>query len=286
MIAINQNNTFLRHFESWEEYLHRAIHGKSALKDHKRSSRVGFGELYGTDTFDEAVKLALNGWPEGRENIKNITQKISHVLASKIVRPQARYSETGEEVDVPRFVSGDPEHFIDYPMSVCNGHGNIVRVGVSLSTSGDVEAQYIHNRGAAIVALIDALETVGYRVELDFMNASKNGSAYYDVMVPIKQADQPCELDRIAFVFAHAANQRRIGFSVNETDTKEVVKKFGFYNSGGYGEPADSKTKNEYDFYFGFVYSGTQYPWTSSQSATVEILRLCKSTGIIELTES
>jgi hypothetical protein len=123
-------------------------------------------------------------------------------------------------VDVGRFLSGEPECF---GTEIADGGSisrPVVKIVANLAASGAVTPQSLFIRGAAIVAAIDILEALGRRVEAWVAHGSARSkgsdSQSHETHVLVKRADQPLDVDRLAFAVAHPACLRRLCFSIME----------------------------------------------------------------------
>lgn len=179
----------------------------------------------GTPTWEEAVRLAETGWSEGRNRLVQQTGVEAYQVAAS-----ARgwiYDYAGAHPDVPRFLGGDLDCMVDYQPDYLRFRP-IVRIVVSPITFSDVSQSNIKNWGAALVSWIDELERSGRRVEITWLSCSQPSWVYDDeklinrggprvaISFRLKDADQPVELDRLAFWIMHPAAQRRMQFAVKE----------------------------------------------------------------------
>ena len=285
MIATDDGKRFVRKFQDWEEWLHQATRVAPPPNIILTSHRDGKADWAGTETFAEAERLARCGWPEGRERITETREAIKRVLCSKIIRPEPRMADAGDEIDVPVYLSGEPEHWIEYPITEAKATGGrIISLGFNLFISSGVAKELFENRGAAMLAMIDALEDGGYRCELNLCMgaACENGSLSYQMTVPVKQPGDPSELDRLAMVLIHPAMFRRLQFAVGETDTGACRAAFGV--SKYYWLPGRFDEASTMDFFFECMSSGEDNSaWLTPQSSTAEVLRLLKASGLVEL---
>jgi hypothetical protein len=164
-------------------------------------------------TYAEALKLAEYGWPDGRKEVRAIADNLS--LADKVHRQEIVYDVVGDCWDMGKAVAGEPEcamSFEDYPEEQ-NGL-NIVKIIVNTAFSGGIDESIIRARGAAILALLEALETAGKRLELWAIFSENNG---YDVRVCVKHSDETAQDDLIAFALAHPSFSRRFAHLVTGT---------------------------------------------------------------------
>jgi hypothetical protein len=283
-----KSGTYIRKYESWAEWMQYTAKNATFLPPESCASRrVGHANWAGTETFEEAFKLATHGWAEGRERVKELADRIRSVICSKIVRPEPRFAETGDEVCVGRYLEGEPSHMIEFPPQEHNASGGrIVSIGLNVFVSAGCERALFQMRGAAIVAMIDALETLGYRCELTMcMGCTGQGKGSYQMTVPIKKASEQPEMDRLAFIFSHESIFRRLQFAVGESDPSHACQQqfgIGVY----YWTPGKYAEANKHDFFFENMSSSENNTcWKSHELASEEVLRLLKASGLVELAD-
>ena len=188
--------------------------------------------------FDATVQLAKFGWPDGANRVKALAGKLTTNLSHLIEMPVISYDVMGENFDAGVFCEGKPECFFDIHSQIeeFTGTGKIVRLVFNSTASCGISAQVMAAKGAMICALIQCLEIAGIRVEVILTFATR-GQKTYGVEVPIKDADQNLDLDRLVFSLAHPACFRRLGFSVLES-SETFAKDCG----GSYGCPTSVDT--------------------------------------------
>lgn len=118
---------------------------------------------------------------------------------------------TGEYFDVADFLSGEPEVF---RRDEIGQQKPVVPVYVNFGMLGDISPDIIENRGCAIVALVDELQSSGFIVDLRIVKATKYD--YDHVYADIKVMTNPVDLDEIAFLIANPLTQRRLWFACLE----------------------------------------------------------------------
>jgi hypothetical protein len=224
---------------SYEEYLARALSDKPAPYEAKhRSSRDSdpfYNRWCGSESFDEARTLALEGWPEGRELVGHILSDVETQM--DVETQQIGWDVTGDFVDVGAYVTGQPENMMRF--EPVPERARVARLLMNMSVSSGVTPETIRWRGATLLALIDKLEASGVRVELDMAYCCTRGSQHQGTwLVNLKRAEEPVHLDLMAFHLTHPSSFRRIFFSFVEQCSKEVVNTFGFTSNGSYGTPA------------------------------------------------
>ena len=159
------------------------------------------------------MALVQNGWPEGRDRMQGFASKLD--VTGQIAKPDITFDVTGTGgIDMGRFVTGEPECMIewvetDIPVDSVQG-GKIVHIVYNCAVSGGIDADIIMRRGAATMALIDALEMAGKRVDLTVTLTAHQ----YHIEIPVKSALFQPQTDQIAFTLVHPAMLRRFMFSL------------------------------------------------------------------------
>jgi len=204
----------VKKFKSMEDILHFATTAEVKWKGELSSQKVGDREWYGTNTFDEAVKLAREGWPEGRKHLREVLAEVSPPYVPLSTKT---YDVGGEYPDVPRFVAGDHACMIN-PIPEMNTQYKIIPIKVNVTSPHYVCKGKI-NWGSSLVSLIDYFENRGYRCEIDWVDLSgpsQPPGPLLEISFPLKNYQESLELDRFAFWLINLAALRRIDFSVME----------------------------------------------------------------------
>lgn len=269
----------LAYYGSWSEYVDVAVHGKSGMTTSARRSR---GASRGHDwdmgaSWKDAVTMAEGGWAEGWESVTRMGAKLARQVTDVIVVPTVEYDVSGDYVDVGAFLAGEPECMGNFVMQeverpVCH----IVLNGIfSGGLSGDTMAR----RGAACLALVDALERSGRRCEVTLSVITGPGDPL-EARVTLKRPDDTLNPGLLAFALCHPASSRRIGFSWLETLSASLREKHGIGRSYG----AVVETDDQGDVYFGGLLYG-EPQWNSDAAAEAWVLDELRRQGV-ELTEA
>ena len=170
----------------------------------------------GNITFEEAVAKLHHGDTTGVVEITNIADKLTHLTEQQL--PQYQWDVTGECFDVATMLTGQPEHWLNpSPMEERRVYHLIVNIGML----GSIDEETITNRGAAIIALIDKLQSDPKNiVELDLVSFARIREGDHEsVKLTISMGSTPLDIDALAFAMAHPAFFRRILFVVRELMT-------------------------------------------------------------------
>lgn len=263
-----------KYFDSYESFIRQASKAgelenrKASTKDSSNRWDMGAG-------WAGTLELAKRGWPEGLKRIQKAAELLKLPVGEKSYEPRQVLAVSGDEVDVGLYLSGEPECMHDYEMLETPSFGKVAKIIVNLSASWQVSAETMFQRGAAAVLLIDALEQSGIRCEVWALpkcssnkgESVKRGSRKESLVVHVcvKQADDPVELDRLAFMLAHPAAFRRLGFRMME---QEPAKSWAGRNTHtGYGCTMELPKEERSEA--GTIYFGGQFLGRLSSEAAM-----------------
>lgn len=192
-------------------------------------------------TFQDGIDQAKTGNPE---LVKQFFDG-ANILAAMIEEEKIGEIRdvTGEYFDVADYLSGEPEVF---RRDEYGDRKPVVPVYANFTASCNVDPKCIVNRGCAIVALCDELSKAGFIVDLHVVEASIYRKTKYYTKINI--ANDPLDLDTMAFTIANPLCLRRLWFAVLEHLEGEA-------HCGGYGVPSEYDLQEIFDtglsgFYF------------------------------------
>lgn len=177
---------------------------------------------YGTSTWEETVRLADNGWMEGRKLL--VDAQSHHIAEGKVQARSLAYDVAGGFPDIARFIAGDPENMIDLGDSISK-QKPVLRITVSPMCPISVGPEARANWGAALLSWISAEELSGHAVELDVIYVSTTeifviGENIFGPPVVVKFKMQETNvyksIDQMAFWLMHNAAHRRVQFALRE----------------------------------------------------------------------
>lgn len=196
---------------------------------------------------NDALAIAEKGgrWDEGAKDLR--AAHVDAVAAkAKAQAPESDYSVTGHTLDVGEFLTGNPTHWMTDDEDKSERRP-VLSIGVHIGRQGNIDAADVVRRGAAILSVIDDLESNGYRVELYALWANKapmaKSQSFFQTLV--KDADEHWSPSSVAFALCHPAFSRRLMFRLAEAHKETAELTFG------YGTSADpSKLREKYDIFF------------------------------------
>ena len=204
-------------------------------------SRTLSDNAWAGGTFQDGIDQAKTGNPE---LVKQFFDG-ANILAAMIEEEKIGEIRdvVGEYFDVADYLSGEPEVF---RRDEYGDRKPVVPVYANFSCSWNVNPKHIVNRGCAIVALCDELSKAGFIVDLHVVEACEWRCTKYYTKINI--ANDPLDLDGLAFLIANPLNLRRLWFAMFERLNNES-------DCGGYGSPSEYDLQEIFDtglsgFYF------------------------------------
>lgn len=260
-----------RSWDSLSEFVDYAA-GASDMDDMHRTSRRSGGEytgFHGSKSFAVAEGLAFR-WDEGAERVEKFRARFN--LKGQKPRRETVMREQGPGVvNMGNFLAGHPQPYavIKDRADMRNGKGKIVKVMLNVCVSGGVSTKTIEQRGAATLALCDALERAGRRTEIYVAMANVVGKSRIEYVIRVKAAHQKFNLHSLAFAVAHPDMFRRFIFSAMERENADVRSRFNV--GGGYGRVGEMENRAE------FVYIGGAHLYSMNWDSAPAVDRWIKA---------
>jgi hypothetical protein len=166
----------------------------------------------GNLTLAEAIACLENGWldapPIPLVTIPNAPSFIPDI--------DYNYDVTGNSLDVATYITGIPEHWFA-PEFTNRPSDTIVKLSIEVGGSWKVEPHELRNRGQAVIALVNSLEIAGLSVELVLVSSWISAAGITNTMLlPVKRAGQPLDMNRLQFMLISPAFYRRCIFAMHE----------------------------------------------------------------------
>lgn len=210
----------------------RPVYSWAPSEDRERQ-----GGWSGSASVADACKLARAGWPEG---VQRLDFEVEHAGAPAMTRRRrAGYDVAGDVLDVDSLLRGEAEVY-EREAPRARRRSKTLRLTVNVGASCSVDTAGMIRWGAAVVALVDALEAAGQRVALACAFASKghrDDAATFVCRIGLKDEGDPLHLAAAAFGLAHPSSLRRIHLGVMRrvvTDADNTEHGYG----SGMGRPS------------------------------------------------
>lgn len=229
---------------------------------------------YQSDSLDHALNLARYGWPEGRARLGDIQAKLNILQYLPLgFRTQPHFALAGDEPDVGRMLSGEPEHMMTMQPRIVR-NGKLIRLVVQVSYPWTTTTEQVFRRGAAVLACLEIVQMLGYTLEIKIVRTAHRGTRVMETYVPIHHAGDRLNLDTLAFMLVHPSVLRRLFFAYEECETSETRRLYGYHDQSGYGTPEQAIALPVHDC---FVSDPFGFPRNMDQTfqLTLKILDQC-----------
>ena len=225
----------LRRYESFTDWVNAA----ERLADKNSSSHDPEGGWAG-GTWDQTMKLARGGWHDARKRVDAVLEPVRERLAEILdLTFERQYDMFGSEPCIDRFIAGEMEcMFEDFAVEAPT-KGKAMTVVIDAVVTGNVPAEEIFKRGAAVIALVETMTLLGYELEIWTDMSVERGDERWTGLCRVHRAGDNIDMDQVVYAIGHPTNLRRLCFGIMEGEPVDVRRKFGFgspYGSG-YGSP-------------------------------------------------
>lgn len=204
---------------------HDSIHDAVAAGTDSSTLVEGFGDdesskrkkrsFCGTSSWEEMEQVIRTGWVKGRRSVAAGLKDIFSSNSSSISSGSyADYDVAGDYPDVERYLTGEPDHMLSY--GAHSAAKPVIKLVVNVVVSACVDTRFIINRGSAVAALVDEIESAGNSCEIITVFPTEGHKALASYSVTVKKAGEVLSIDDIAFGLGHPSMVRRVIFSMLE----------------------------------------------------------------------
>lgn len=229
-----------------KDYVHRAFdwqewcdYSEQGAKHPRFADKLGADDWDGGWNFSDTIDHArTDGYSDAIPDAKQLLTRIETDLGEGMVQGFVQvFDVAGSEVDMGRYMSGIPECMAEsVPMKVMRT-GRVIQVAIPVCYSSDIHAETIKQRGAAVMALVDAFAMMQHPVEIYAVDArhghTRKSANRFSYTIKVQGADEPLNMGRIMYALAHPSMLRKMGFAANWNEDAEFVERFGI--GFGYG---------------------------------------------------
>ena len=184
-------------------------------------------DWYGVANGDEVLRLT--DWPEGRRLADAYRRELPEVRLPSLRRRRV-WRDAGEEFDRDRFDAGLDDCWSTRSRATVPNGGSLTMT-VQVGGLADVDAADLAWTGAAAVAVIDAAEAAGLRLDVTAASTSCNTfpglSDETTVLIDVKRASDPVDPASLVLALASPAFFRWHGIKSRATLPWKVSKGFG-----------------------------------------------------------
>ncbi|WP_326569726.1 hypothetical protein VSH64_01325 [Amycolatopsis rhabdoformis] len=211
---------------SWHEFVGKAAQPPTITRPASRKSGTGWPGA----SWEEALRLAVDGWPVALENAGITVDELraGAGLEHQVTELEPAWDVTGSEVDIGAYLSGVPECMVDAVPRPVSRRGKVVTFLIPAAYSNRIGHDVIINRGLALVTLCAAIIDAGHSVEIwsGFTGTLKTRFAQLrtSAVARVISAGEPLDIGRLIFAVAHPAMLRRLWFGVWDAQPEDVAK--------------------------------------------------------------
>lgn len=179
-------------------------------------------DFNGYTTFSQAIQMGRKGWDVEADAALNIADAaLTRLREERIIdHSEATWDLSGAEVDVSRYLEGEPECMIEFPAVPQLRQGDVVTIVRQFAVSGFTNQEDIKRYGRLIAALVLSIEAMGLAAEV-WLDATIRGETYGDngiththlyQRIKVKGAADMLHAGQLMFGVAHPALLRQVTF--------------------------------------------------------------------------
>lgn len=252
-------DNYVMRFDNFTDFV------KHNEKEDFRSEDMNDRDFYGVESMGEAIRLAKTGLPRAGIDALDIAQRNVEEVDRDLMVPRfhSLYAVDGADVDVARYLSGEPENMIGYYLDEAPGIRRVATLVVNITYAWSVDSKKITDRGRAIMSLMEAIERTGMQTEIWADNTMSDqstgsegipepGSSVMRTSIRVKAAGEIFDPSTFMYVFTHPSMFRALGFNTMHTYPKHLHKQFSV--PGHYGYAVIKPYRIEQDYPEGAIY--------------------------------
>ena len=246
MITIKEHNRVVHYFPELADFL-ECVHPDKASKVRGVFQRE-VNQWDGGLTYTQSYDLCATGQAA---DVEMIELRDALTTDIRLAKSQSSYWDVagGGAIDVGAHLQGIPECMLEFNEEVGKARRTISLL-VSVDANSAASAEQMRLRGAANMALIDALESSGlYKINIYGTWATRSSPQSWHGIIRIKEAGHHYDPNAIAFVMSNPAFLRRLVFGYQDLMLLEMSEAFRCNARHAYGRPEEVITlPNEIDY--------------------------------------
>lgn len=227
-------------FDSLAEMIDFAS-GPTDLSNDRRQSRrdTPHGRSWAmSDSFDDAVRIATEGFTEAEERANAIAQEIASKVRQVMTDEQTlEYDMTGTVLDLDAYLTGEANCIMQPVVHHTQRVAPTCRILVNSAFPGSTGTDFYIQQGAVVIALCDLLRQAGYTTEVWCCSTNQSGygrGRKISHATKVKSFDDYGSVSSMLFGLAHPSFQRRMVFSCRERMDARMRDEFGVPTEYGY----------------------------------------------------
>lgn len=210
---------------------------KSKAQEYEDAGHVLTRSWYAVDSWPEAWDLARDGWEHELDRVLELSERAVDTVERTTERENFHsvWDVTGAEVDVAKYLTGEPECMIDYPSEPVPKMGRVITLCASVAASCDVSTEQYVFRGVIVTALALQLSRMGLGIEL----WADMSSGIYTAKTLVKGANDVVDPAKIMFAYGSPAMLRALHLPAMHAAPKTMHDKMGIGFGYGHPKPAE-----------------------------------------------
>lgn len=199
----------------------------SVFSNTQLASVISDKNFAGTNSFEEATNLLLNGWSE-MSNTLTQKLKVNSISCGQNFKQKNTYDVVGYQPCVPRYLQGVPTNMIrkvNIPIK-----NRVITITKSCNYSAKFETEQIVEESIKFLQLVRKIEQQGTKCNINIILGSGSGHHKEYVKVCIKNANERLNISKVSFSLVHPSMIRRIYFryiEVSPTITSGYTRGYG-----------------------------------------------------------
>lgn len=184
-----------------------------------RSSREYSAGFHSCKSFEEAASFAFK-WDDGVKRMSKIRSQIA--MGKEWRKVIYRRPNMPGSLMMGDYLQGHPEPYAAIKrkpdQNARKGKSPVVKIFINTACSAAISNATLEARGAAILAMTDAIESAGYSAEVVVGSRSSRNRNVYDYRVMVKRGGDKLNLNSVAFAMGNPDFFRRFIFGAREAD--------------------------------------------------------------------
>lgn len=210
-------------FDSFADFI---THNESKPND--RAKRMEQDPKFhgGASTMDAALTMARTGLPREGIDALNIAESNIRDMDRDLISQQFQsfYDVEGADVDVARYLTGEPECMINYFMDDSTSVRRVVTVVTQISVNCNVSPEAMTEHGRKLVALAEAIDRAGVQSEL-WVDMTVDGRGHTGrVSIRLKAPGELFDIGAFMFALTHPVMFRGLGLNTFHSFPKKFHK--------------------------------------------------------------
>jgi len=197
-----------------------ATNRRNELAEGKVNSDTSSDWYGGLTSVQQAKDLVTKGWTEGASRIKTLAESLQASIPEPTsIRRKLAWSDEGDEIDMGKVYSGQLDSCWQTTKRRSTGVAPIIKVNVPWGGHCGRDSEELFWTAAPALAIADALETAGYRVELETITEIQHRDIHNGhteerqiIRVCLKDAHSPIDMGTLAALCCHSGVFRTLGF--------------------------------------------------------------------------